>query len=216
MQIRLAAPGRRRGHPGHLQRRGARSTNTFDMVPRSAGRAEWPGIGRAPRAVIPAGRGRWTTGTASRARLRLALGLPGAPGLRRHASRTRSTSTRPAGQGGGPGPAGRADRPGLAHGFHSVIARIAGDNEASIGLHQACGFELVGVEREVGRKHRVARRGRVCSGCSDRRRGRPARRRHGSGRRLSAQAPRWPVPIDGQAADRTAAGRAAPRWPAAR
>jgi phosphinothricin acetyltransferase len=41
-----------------------------------------------------------------------------------------------------------------AHGFHSVIARIAGHNETSIALHQAAGFELVGVEREVGRKHR--------------------------------------------------------------
>ena len=41
-----------------------------------------------------------------------------------------------------------------AHGFHSVIARIAGHNEVSIGLHKAAGFELVGVEREVGRKHR--------------------------------------------------------------
>ena len=38
------------------------------------------------------------------------------------------------------------------HGFHSVIARIVGDNEPSIRLHRACGFELVGVEREVGRK----------------------------------------------------------------
>ena len=43
---------------------------------------------------------------------------------------------------------------GLArdHGFHTVIARIAGGNEASIRLHEACGFTLVGVEREVGRK----------------------------------------------------------------
>jgi phosphinothricin acetyltransferase len=39
-----------------------------------------------------------------------------------------------------------------SHGFHSVIARIAGDNEPSIALHAACGFELVGTEREVGRK----------------------------------------------------------------
>jgi len=38
------------------------------------------------------------------------------------------------------------------HGFHSVIGRIVGGHEASIGLHRACGFELVGVEREVGRK----------------------------------------------------------------
>ena len=39
-----------------------------------------------------------------------------------------------------------------SHGFHAVIARIVGDNAASIRVHQACGFELVGTEREVGRK----------------------------------------------------------------
>jgi phosphinothricin acetyltransferase len=38
------------------------------------------------------------------------------------------------------------------HGFHSIIARIGGDNMASIALHEACGFTMVGVEREVGRK----------------------------------------------------------------
>ncbi len=40
-----------------------------------------------------------------------------------------------------------------AHGFHAVIARISSENEASLRLHRACGFELVGTEREVGRKH---------------------------------------------------------------
>ncbi|MCZ7527592.1 MAG: GNAT family N-acetyltransferase [Acidimicrobiia bacterium] len=39
-----------------------------------------------------------------------------------------------------------------AHGFHTVMARIVGGHEASIALHRACGFDLVGVEREVGRK----------------------------------------------------------------
>ena len=38
------------------------------------------------------------------------------------------------------------------HGFHTIIARAIGGHEASIGLHRACGFNLVGVEREVGRK----------------------------------------------------------------
>ena len=38
------------------------------------------------------------------------------------------------------------------HGFHAVIARIVGDHEASIALHTSCGFTIVGVEREVGRK----------------------------------------------------------------
>jgi len=38
------------------------------------------------------------------------------------------------------------------HGFHAVFARIVGGHEASIAVHKACGFELVGVERQVGRK----------------------------------------------------------------
>ena len=38
------------------------------------------------------------------------------------------------------------------HGFHSVMGRVVGGHQASIALHRACGFELVGVEREVGRK----------------------------------------------------------------
>ena len=37
-------------------------------------------------------------------------------------------------------------------GFHTVFARIEAGGVASRALHAACGFELVGVEREVGRK----------------------------------------------------------------
>jgi phosphinothricin acetyltransferase len=39
-----------------------------------------------------------------------------------------------------------------AHGFHSIVARVVGGNDASIRLHASCGFEIVGTEREVGRK----------------------------------------------------------------
>lgn len=39
-----------------------------------------------------------------------------------------------------------------AHGFHAVMARIVGHHGASIALHASCGFELVGIEREIGRK----------------------------------------------------------------
>ncbi len=38
-------------------------------------------------------------------------------------------------------------------GFHSIIARIVGENAGSIRLHEKCGFTLVGTEIEVGRKH---------------------------------------------------------------
>jgi L-amino acid N-acyltransferase YncA len=37
-------------------------------------------------------------------------------------------------------------------GFHAVMARIEASGTASRALHEACGFELIGVEREVGRK----------------------------------------------------------------
>ena len=39
-----------------------------------------------------------------------------------------------------------------AHGFHSIIARIVGDHDASIALHARAGFEVIGREHEVGRK----------------------------------------------------------------
>jgi phosphinothricin acetyltransferase len=37
-------------------------------------------------------------------------------------------------------------------GFHAVIARIEASGTASRALHASCGFELVGIERQVGRK----------------------------------------------------------------
>ncbi len=37
-------------------------------------------------------------------------------------------------------------------GFHAVFARITATSDASIALHKSCGFEPVGIEREVGRK----------------------------------------------------------------
>ena len=39
-----------------------------------------------------------------------------------------------------------------SYGYHSVIARIVGGHDTSISLHRRCGFDIVGTEREVGRK----------------------------------------------------------------
>jgi L-amino acid N-acyltransferase YncA len=36
--------------------------------------------------------------------------------------------------------------------YNAVFGRIVGHNEVSIAVHRSCGFELVGVEKEVGRK----------------------------------------------------------------
>jgi L-amino acid N-acyltransferase YncA len=37
-------------------------------------------------------------------------------------------------------------------GFHTVIARIEASGAASRAVHERCGFQLVGIERQVGRK----------------------------------------------------------------
>ena len=39
-----------------------------------------------------------------------------------------------------------------ASGFHVVMARIESSGDASRALHARCGFALVGIERETGRK----------------------------------------------------------------
>lgn len=39
-----------------------------------------------------------------------------------------------------------------AHGFHTIMSRIVGPQEASVRLHQKFGFTMVGIERQVGRK----------------------------------------------------------------
>jgi phosphinothricin acetyltransferase len=41
---------------------------------------------------------------------------------------------------------------GVAHGFHAAIARCSSENTASVALHRSCGFMVVGIEREIGRK----------------------------------------------------------------
>lgn len=38
------------------------------------------------------------------------------------------------------------------HGYHTVIARIVGPQEASVNLHTKAGFDMVGIERQIGRK----------------------------------------------------------------
>jgi len=58
------------------------------------------------------------------------------------------------GQGVGKGLLAALVDTATSHGFHSVVARIVGGHDASIALHAALGFDHVGVEKEVGRKHR--------------------------------------------------------------
>lgn len=38
------------------------------------------------------------------------------------------------------------------HGFHSCMARVMANHQPSLSLHESCGFTVVGIEKEVGRK----------------------------------------------------------------
>ena len=138
------------------------STNTFDMVPRTPAEQEaW--ILRAQRgppgpAWPPSPRtrgGRAGSGPTARSSWASAPFRPStsAPGY--SATAENSVYVDRAQRGKGVGKALLAELLVLAsaHGFHSVIARIAGHNETSIGLHGGR-LRVVGVEREVGRKHR--------------------------------------------------------------
>jgi L-amino acid N-acyltransferase YncA len=57
-----------------------------------------------------------------------------------------------AGQGIGGLLLGRLVEIARVSGFHTVIARIEASGTASRALHEACGFRLVGIEQQVGRK----------------------------------------------------------------
>jgi phosphinothricin acetyltransferase len=138
------------------------STNTFDMVPRTRSEQEaWilehSGVHPAVVATEPPGPG--VSGPAG-ANGEIVLGFGSLSPFRERsgysATAENSVYVDRAQRGRGVGRALLAHLIELAsaHGFHSLIARIAGHNETSIGLHTAAGFELVGVEREVGRKHR--------------------------------------------------------------
>jgi L-amino acid N-acyltransferase YncA len=141
------------------------STNTFDMVPRSAVEQEaWilEHSGVHPALVATEAPDPRTPGAPGLigANGEIVLGFGSLSSFRERsgysATAENSVYVDRGQRGKGVGKALLAELLVLAsaHGFHSVIARIAGHNETSIGLHEAAGFELVGVEREVGRKHR--------------------------------------------------------------
>ena len=39
-----------------------------------------------------------------------------------------------------------------ARGFHTIVAHISDPDGASVALHRSCGFTVVGIQKEVGRK----------------------------------------------------------------
>ncbi len=147
MDVRLAGLDDADGIRAIYNREVLEGTATFDLRPRSViDQRRWLTERSGAHAVVVAVEGAVVLGFGSLS-----------PYRDRPAYRTTvedSVYVDPAHQGRG---VGRAVLDGLLqtatqHGFHAVVARISGPNEASVALHRSCGFETVGIEREVGRK----------------------------------------------------------------
>ncbi len=166
MWIRLAVPGDNEAIRAIYNAEVAGGRNTFDLVARTAAdQAAWLERHRGAHPVVVA-----VASAGPTPHPPAAVGVPVPPAgtelgfgsISPYRSRPAYATTvensvyvDEAYQGQGVGKALLTELIGLAagHGFHAMIARIVGGNDVSIGLHRACGFTLVGVEREVGRKH---------------------------------------------------------------
>ncbi len=123
------------------------STATFDLVPRTLeGQREWQAERSGARAVLVAVVDGAVCGFGSLSpwRDRPAYATTVEDSVYVHRDHH--------GRGVGKAILGELLETATAHGFHACMARIVGGHEASIALHAACGFEVVGTEREVGRK----------------------------------------------------------------
>ncbi len=126
-----------------------RSTSvTFDLVPRSLGeQRDWLTARSGAHAVVVAEReGDGVVGFASLSR------WGKRPAYNTSVEDSVYVHRRHRGRGIGKLLLGELLDVATAHGFHAVFARIVGGHEGSIQLHESFGFEVVGTEREVGRK----------------------------------------------------------------
>lgn len=123
------------------------STATFDLVPRSlAEQEDWLSARSGAFAAVVAEEGDTVLGFASLS-----------PYKERAAYRTTVEDSVYVhrdhhGQGIGRRMLSEVCDIAAASGFHAVMARIEATRAASLALHRACGFRLVGTEQEVGRK----------------------------------------------------------------
>jgi phosphinothricin acetyltransferase len=123
------------------------STVTFDLVPRTAAdQLQWLEARSGAHAVIVAEVDGEVVGFASLSPFR------DRPAYNSTVENSVYVRTDQRGTGVGSALLGELMTLAAQHGFHTVIARIVGGHDASIGLHQRHGFEVVGTEREVGRK----------------------------------------------------------------
>lgn len=145
--VRLATPADAEAIRAIYNREVTSSTVTFDLVPRSlSGQLAWLAAHAGAQPAVVAERDGDVLGfgslSAYRDRPAYATTVEDSVYVRHDARR----------QGVGAAILAELVRLATTHGFHAAMARIVGGHEASIRVHHACGFELVGVEREVGRK----------------------------------------------------------------
>ncbi|HUC37540.1 MAG TPA: GNAT family N-acetyltransferase [Acidimicrobiales bacterium] len=147
VQVRLAGAGDVEAIRRIYNAEVTRSTVTFDLVPRTArSQRAWVGRHQGAHPALVAVEGGEVCGFGSLS-----------PFRDRAAYATTvedSVYVDEAWRGQGVGRMLLEELVGVAarQGFHTVIARTTADNAPSIALHVGCGFALVGVEREVGRK----------------------------------------------------------------
>jgi len=146
--VRLARPGDAEAIRAIYNREVTGSTVTFDLVPRTLEtQRAWLAAHAGAHPAVVAVRGGEILGfgslSAYRPRPAYATTVEDSVYVHHDARR----------QGVGSAILDELLRVATTHGFHAVMARVVGGHEASIQVHRACGFELVGVEKEVGRKY---------------------------------------------------------------
>jgi L-amino acid N-acyltransferase YncA len=147
MELRLATPDDAEAIRAIYNLEVTTSTATFDLVPRTLEQQQaWQAERSGARAVLVAVRDGEVCGFGSLSpwRDRPAYATTVEDSVYVHRGHH--------GQGVGKALLSELVTTATAHGFHACMARIVGGHEASIALHAACGFEVVGTEKEVGRK----------------------------------------------------------------
>ena len=147
MQLRLATPDDAEAIRQIYNLEVTTSTATFDLVPRSLeDQRAWQDARSGAHAVVVAIEGPEVCGfgSLSKWRDRPAYSTTVEDSVYVHHDHQ--------GQGVGKAILTELVTTATNHGFHACMARIVGGHDASIALHTSCGFEVVGTEREVGRK----------------------------------------------------------------
>jgi phosphinothricin acetyltransferase len=147
MEVRLARPSDGEAIRRIYNLEVTTSTVTFDLVPRTAEeQAAWLAARSGALGVVVAEEAGEVMGFASLSPYRDRPAYATTVEDSVYVARTAQ------GRGVGRAMLGAVLDMAAGHGFHAVMARIVGGHDASIALHRGHGFDVVGVEREVGRK----------------------------------------------------------------